>query len=148
MKWLISILVKGITGILVIAMLGFPRNGFTEDDTSVKSETLLKTTTSWDGVPYASYPKGQPELTVLKITIPAHTELQWHQHPMPNAGYVLSGEITVEKKDNGEKRLITAGQVLPEMVDALHRGMTGDSPAVLIVFYAGTPGMPLVVAGK
>jgi quercetin dioxygenase-like cupin family protein len=62
---------------------------------------------------------------------------------MPNAAYVLSGEITVEKKSTGEKKLITKGQVLPEMVNALHRGVTGDAPVVLIVFYAGTKGLPL-----
>lgn len=62
---------------------------------------------------------------------------------MPNAAYVLSGELTVEKKDSGEKKTLSAGQVLPEMVGALHRGLTRDSPAVLIVFYAGAKGMPL-----
>jgi quercetin dioxygenase-like cupin family protein len=62
---------------------------------------------------------------------------------MPNAAYVLSGEITVEKKVDGKRKTLEAGQVLPEMVGELHRGMTGDQPVVLIVFYAGTRGMPL-----
>jgi quercetin dioxygenase-like cupin family protein len=54
----------------------------------------------------------------------------------------MSGEITVEKKD-GEKQTVKAGQVLPETVGSVHRGVTGDSPVTLIVFYAGTEGMPL-----
>jgi len=29
------------------------------------------------------------------------------------------------------------------MVGELHRGITGDKPVELIVFYAGTKGMPL-----
>jgi quercetin dioxygenase-like cupin family protein len=110
---------------------------------SVQMETLLRSGTSWDGTPYTAYPQGAPELTVLKITIPPHSSLPWHTHPMPNAAYVLSGELTVEKKENGEKKVLTAGQVLPEMVDALHRGTTGDLPVVLIVFYAGIKDMPL-----
>ena len=109
----------------------------------VESQTLLRSGASWDGLPYVAYPSGPPELTVLKITIPAHSALPWHTHPLPNAAYVLSGELTVEKKDSGEKKTLVAGQVLPEMVGALHRGQTGDSPAVLIVFYAGAKGMPL-----
>jgi quercetin dioxygenase-like cupin family protein len=56
---------------------------------------------------------------------------------------VVSGELTVEKKENGQKKVLKPGQVLPEMVDALHRGTTGDEPVVLIVFYAGVKDMPL-----
>ncbi|MDB5775573.1 MAG: hypothetical protein JWP38_1706 [Herbaspirillum sp.] len=114
-----------------------------EDKPAVQIETLVRTNASWDGVPYAPYSGGTPEMTVLKMTIPAHTELQWHTHPMPNAAYVLSGELTVEKKETGERKLLTQRQVLPEMVGQLHRGMTGDSPVVLIVFYAGVKDMPL-----
>jgi quercetin dioxygenase-like cupin family protein len=109
---------------------------------AVKSEILAKSTSSWDGTPYQSYPSGQPEVTVVKITIPAHTTLKWHTHPMPNAGYILSGELTVEKKD-GTKKHFVAGEVVTETVNSIHRGITGDEPVVLIVFYPGTPGMPI-----
>jgi quercetin dioxygenase-like cupin family protein len=110
---------------------------------AVQIKELMRSGASWDGVPYTAYPSGAPEITVLQITIAPHSALGWHTHPMPNAAYVLSGEITVEKKSTGEKKLITKGQVLPEMVNELHRGVTGDAPVVLIVFYAGTKGMPL-----
>lgn len=109
---------------------------------SPKVETLLKTTSSWDGTPYKSYPSGQPEITVLKITIAPHSALKWHTHPIPNAAYVLSGELTIEKKD-GTRQHFTAGQAVTETVDILHRGVTGDQPVTLIVFYAGAPGVPL-----
>lgn len=108
----------------------------------VTVETLARTTSSWDGAPYERYPAGPPELSVLKISIPHHTALSWHTHPMPNAAYVLSGELIVEKRDGPSKRF-TAGQVVAEMVGSTHRGVTGSEPAVLIVFYSGTPGMPL-----
>lgn len=102
----------------------------------VKVETLLATGTSWDGVPYKAYPTGDPELSVLKISIPAHSALAWHEHPIPNAAYILSGTLTIEKHD-GTKKTVHAGQAVAEMVDAAHRGVTGDTPVVLLAFYAG-----------
>lgn len=110
---------------------------------SVQKEVLLQSSSSWDGTPYVSYPAGVPELTVLKLTIPPNTSLAWHTHPIPNAAYVVSGELTVEKKETGEKKVLVPGQVLPEMVGQLHRGTSGEQPVVLIVFYAGTKGTPL-----
>ena len=118
------------------------------DASTATNEVLLKGTSSWDGTPYIRYPDGAPELTTLKITIPPRTELAWHSHPMPNVAYVLSGELTVEQREGGQSKTIKAGDVLPEMVDINHRGRTGDNPVVLIVFYAGTKGMPLSVAPK
>jgi quercetin dioxygenase-like cupin family protein len=102
----------------------------------------MQSTSSWDGTPYKAYPTGQPQLSVVKVTLAPHTTMKWHTHAVPNAGYVLSGEVTVESKD-GAKKHFTAGQVIPETVDIVHRGVSGDQPTVLIVFYAGTPGVPL-----
>ena len=101
---------------------------------AVRSEALLRCSASVDGSAYPAYPHAAPELTALKITIPPDTALPWHTHPMPNAADISSGELTVEKKDAGEKKLLTVGQVLPELVGQLHRGVTGESAAVLIVF--------------
>jgi quercetin dioxygenase-like cupin family protein len=109
------------------------------------SKVLLKTSQSWDGVSYDHYPEGQPELSVLKMVIPPHTTLPWHTHPMPNAGYVLSGNLTVESKDGRHHTTLHAGDVLPEMVGTVHRGSTGDTPVELIVFYAGAKGLPTAV---
>ena len=109
---------------------------------AVRSETLLRSSSSWDGEPYKSYPPGQPELSVLKIILQPHTKLEWHSHPMPNAAYILAGELTIEKKD-GKKQHFTAGQAVSETVDTFHRGEAGNEPVVLIVFYAGSPGMSL-----
>jgi quercetin dioxygenase-like cupin family protein len=105
------------------------------------SQTLLQTTRSWDGVKYRHYPRGQPELTVLKITIPPNTQLKLHHHPMPNAAYVVSGTLTVSNQGGSKHKIITSGHVLPEMVNTLHYGRSGNQAVELIVFYAGTPGM-------
>lgn len=109
----------------------------------IEKEVLLRSKTSWDGTPYVTYPEGQPELTIIKLKIPPNTVLPWHTHPMPNAAYVVSGELTVETKESGKKMHLKAGQTLPEMVNIVHRGNTGDSPVELIVFYAGSEGIPL-----
>lgn len=114
----------------------------------VSSESLMKTSTSWDGASYISYPQGAPELSILKITVPAHTTLGWHTHPMPNAAYVLSGHLTVEKQSDGSKKTIHAGETLAETVSTIHRGFTEDEPVTLIVFYAGAKGLPLSEASK
>ncbi|OHV76375.1 hypothetical protein LCM4573_12145 [Rhizobium sp. LCM 4573] len=112
---------------------------------SLRSETLFQSGTSWDGTVCNSYPDGMPELSLLKITVPPNTELPWHDHPMPCAAYVLEGEITIEKP-TGEKKMFGKGQGFLEVVETVHRGVTGAMPVELIVFYAGAKDMALVRA--
>ena len=129
-----------IAALLSSALVG---TAAAEDASSrIKTETLLQSTASWDGTPYKAYPAWQPKITVLKITIAAHTVMKWHSHPFPNAGYVLSGELMIEKRDGTTEHFVE-GQAIAETVDSVHRGMTGAQPVVLIVFYAGTPNLPL-----
>jgi quercetin dioxygenase-like cupin family protein len=79
-----------------------------------------------------------PQITILKITIAPHTTMKWHSHPLPNAGYILSGELTIERED-GTKEHFVAGQAVTETVNSVHRGITGAERTVLIVFYPGAP---------
>ena len=118
------------------------------DAPTATTEVLLKSTSSWDGTAYFRYPDGPPELTTVKITIPPRTQLPWHTHPMPNVAYLLSGELTVEQRESRQSKTFKGGDVIPEMVNINHRGRTGDNAVVLIVFYAGTKGMPLSIAPK
>lgn len=106
------------------------------------SSQLLRASASWNNVPYQAYAAGVPELVVRKITIPAYGVLRWHEHPMPTAAYVLAGEITVEEPD-GKQQRFTTGQVIPEPVNTVHRGVVSDKETVFIVFYAGVKEMPL-----
>ncbi len=80
---------------------------------------------------------------MVKITLPANTTLKWHSHPMPNLAYLVSGELMVETEDGIHKITLKPGQVLPEVVNTSHRGISGKAPVELIVFYAGAPGMAL-----
>lgn len=86
--------------IAAVMLASFPLSFAATEDTSspIQVETLIQSTSSWDGTPYKAYSAGQPQITVLKITIPPYTTMKWHSHPMPNAGYILSGELTIEKK--------------------------------------------------
>ena len=115
---------------------------------TAQRETLLQTTQSWNGKPYTHYPTGQPQLTTLKVTIAAHTSLPWHYHPIPNALYVLSGTLTLHDRASGETLVVHQGQAVGESVDDVHRGEAGDEPAVLLITYAGTPGVPTSVPAK
>jgi len=109
----------------------------------VQVEELLRATSSWDGTPYKHYLTGQPEPTLVKITIPAMTTLKWHTHDAINVAYVLSGTLFLEKFGTSEQKVIKAGDSLAEMVGIAHRGYTKEQPVELLVFYATTPGVPL-----
>ena len=111
----------------------------------IQVQQILQTTESWDGVNYQSYPIGQPQLTVLKITIPPNTALHWHHHPVISVGYVLSGNLMIEKRDTGERIIVHAGQTLAETVETTHRGFTMNEPVELVVFYAGQVGLPITI---
>jgi quercetin dioxygenase-like cupin family protein len=112
------------------------------------SEILVKADQSWNGKPYTQYPKGRPELTMLKLTIAPHTKLPWHTHPFPNAAYVLSGTLTLHDKASGKTRVVHQGEAFAESVDDIHRGETGDEPVVLLITYSGTPGVPTSIPAK
>jgi quercetin dioxygenase-like cupin family protein len=130
--------VLALPALLVLA-LGAPSSS---PRSSARYETLIQTTSAWDGTAYQHYPAGQPQISILKLTIPPHTALKWHVHPMPNAAYVLSGDLTIEERGGASKHVV-AGQAVAETVGVVHRGVTGNEPAVLIVFYAGAPGLLL-----
>jgi quercetin dioxygenase-like cupin family protein len=115
---------------------------------TAQREILLQTTQSWNGKPYTHYPTGQPQLTTLKVTIAPHTSLPWHSHPIPNAVYVLSGTLALHDRASGKTLVVHQGQAVGESVDDVHRGEAGDEPAVLLITYAGAPGVPTSVPAK
>jgi quercetin dioxygenase-like cupin family protein len=104
------------------------------------AEVLTRTTKSWDGKTLPAYPTEQPEVTILKVTVPPKSKLPWHKHLVINAGYMISGELTVVS-ENGDSRKLKAGDTLVELVGTYHYGKNdGDTPAVIVVFYAGSKG--------
>jgi quercetin dioxygenase-like cupin family protein len=106
---------------------------------------LLKTSTSWDGRPLPKYPKGQPEVTIARITIQPGAAFPLHKHPMINAGILMSGELTVTTAENKTIHL-KAGDAIAEVVNTWHFGKNdGKVPAEILVFYAGAVGSPLTI---
>jgi quercetin dioxygenase-like cupin family protein len=107
---------------------------------AIVSHELVKTTKSWDGDTLPAYPKGQPEIRIRRITIPAGATLETHLHPVINAGVLLSGELTVVKVDGGTLHL-KAGDPIVELVNKRHYGKNeGKHPAEILVVYAGVVG--------
>ncbi|NVZ64990.1 cupin domain-containing protein [Pseudomonas gingeri] len=107
------------------------------------AEVLLRASSGWDGTPYEAYPAGPPELTLLRINIPADTELNWHIHPIPSAAYIISGEVLVETRQGNKQTLLKSGDTIAAVVNVEHRARTGAVPVDLMVFYAGSEGMAL-----
>ena len=111
----------------------------------IEAITLAETSKSWNGDVLPRYPEGKPKITVLKITIPPHSKLNIHKHLVINAGVLTKGELTVVDEQNNTLNL-KAGDALVELVNAYHYGENkGNTPAEIIVFYAGTEGVPITV---
>ncbi len=109
----------------------------------VKSEVLLQSSKSWNNQTMPPYLDGTPQCTILKITVPPHTRLTEHTHPMMNAGVVVKGELHVVDCDGNEISLHQGDTVL-ECVGKMHYGENlTDNDTVLYMFYAGVVGVPL-----
>lgn len=109
------------------------------------AQVLAKSEKSWDGATLPNYPTEQPQVTVLKVTVPPKTKLPWHKHDVINAGYLIKGELTVVSED-GKQLKLKPGDVLIELVDTWHYGRNdGDEPAEIVVFYAGTKNEAITV---
>lgn len=114
----------------------------------VTAQTLVQSTKSWDGSKLPAYPKGQPEITILKITIPPGARLPIHKHPVINAAVMLRGELRVVA-EGGKTQVLKKGDCLVELVNKWHYGENrGRKPVEILVFYAGIKGTPVTVKKK
>jgi quercetin dioxygenase-like cupin family protein len=112
---------------------------------SIVVEQLAKSSKSWDGESLPEYPKGHPEITILRIKIPPGAELEMHEHPVINSGYLVSGELTVIAKDN-KKLHLKSGDSIVEIVNKKHYGKNeGKETAEIIVFYAGIENQQITI---
>lgn len=114
-------------------------------DAEVKSIELLRTSQSWNNVELPDYPQGKPELVAVKYIIPPGKKLGWHHHVSMNHGVLVQGELTIIGQD-GKTIVMRAGEVVVEMVDAIHHGENrGTEPVVLYMFYLSQKDLPLSV---
>lgn len=134
---------KSVLPALFLALL-LTSSTFAQDTPTVQVEVLSKTSTSWDGSSF-EYPKGQPEITISKITLPPGFKLPMHKHPNPLGGIVLKGEIVVTRED-GSTHTVKEGESIVELVNTWHYGKNDtDQPTVLLAFYIGEVGVPLSI---
>ena len=114
------------------------RTGQEANEAPPVAKELVKTAKSWDGKVLPPYPQDTPEVTILRISIPAGARLETHRHPVINAGVLISGQLTVMTTE-GKTLHLEAGDPIVEVVNTLHYGINqGSVPAEIIVFYAGT----------
>ena len=114
-------------------------------DLGIKVETLAKSTKEWDGDTLPSYPTSQPEITVLRITVPAGVMLPLHTHPVINAAVIIQGKLELSLQD-GTKRIFNSGDALIEVVNTVHTGKSlGPEDVVVLVVYAGSQNLPTTV---
>ncbi|WP_420601090.1 cupin domain-containing protein [Flagellimonas sp.] len=115
---------------------------------NIQVVTLAKSSKSWGGKLLPEYPSEHPEVTIIKVTIPGKTKLDWHKHPNINAGVLLKGELTVISEYNDTLRL-KKGDPIVELVNTWHYGVNEKNrPAEIVVFYAGTKDSLLSIKRK
>ena len=112
---------------------------------TVKTEELVRSSQSWDGMDLPDYLKGRPELVVVKYEFPAGQKLGWHHHPVMNYGILVQGELTIIGLD-GKEKIVNEGEAIVEMVNTIHHGENrGRKPVVLYMFYLSQEGLPMSV---
>ena len=118
--------------IFLFAFIFFATNVF-----AANSETVIKTNTYWNQKTIKPIHLDQPQVTILKITIPVGEKLSMHKHPMLNVGYMIKGELTVYS-EQGDVLVLKAGDPIVELVDIWHYGEnTGSEDVVIVVTYVG-----------
>ena len=104
---------------------------------NIKKEILLKTDSTWVNNKFNQININNPEVTVLKITIPPNMQLPMHKHPLINIAYVNKGDLTIIM-ESGDSRTFKQGESFAEVIEDFHYGKNNSSDTVeLIVFYIG-----------
>lgn len=113
--------------------------------TKIQATPILRASETVAGQPIR-YPRVEnPEVTVVRVTIPPGTETGWHRHPFPAYAYMLTGKLTLQM-EGGRSRELKAGDALVESVNVWHNGVNaGPAPVEIIMFVTGAKGLPFTV---
>lgn len=68
---------------------------------SITAEVLIKADASWNGHPLPPYSAGDPEISIVRVTIPAGSSLPLHIHPYATADSVIRIKSSVKPKALG-----------------------------------------------
>lgn len=84
------------------------------------------------------YPDGTAQISSSIITLAPGEETGWHYHEAPLYAYILSGSLTVDYGDDGE-RTYEAGDAILEAIGTSHNGRTSsDEPVRILVVNMGS----------
>ncbi|MBR1601599.1 MAG: cupin domain-containing protein [Alphaproteobacteria bacterium] len=104
---------------------------------AANSETVIQTDVHWNKQAIKPIHIEHPQITMLRITIPAGEKLAMHKHPILNIGYLTKGELTV-RSETGDILILKPGDPIVELVDIWHYGeSTGSEDAEIVVTYVG-----------
>jgi len=84
----------------------------------VEVETLISASQSWNGN-YFSYPRGQAEMKLEKITAQPGFKTPLHFHPQPGIIYIQRGTLYCETSD-GQSLTVGAGESFASSQDTAH----------------------------
>ena len=139
--------------LLLPFFIGFYQPLFSDENhdnnkSGILINTLLKSSTQRNGDLLPKYPRSNPEITILKITIPPKTGLPPHTHPVINSGVILKGVLELTNKD-GTKQIFKKDEAFNEVINIVHTAkVIGETPVEVIVFYAGTKKLPITILSK
>ena len=112
------------------------------------SEKVIQTTVHWNQQPIKPIHIDHPQVTILRITIPAGEKLAMHKHPILNVGYLTKGELTV-RSEKGGVLVLKPGDPIVELVNEWHYGeSTGSEDAEIVVTYVGDKNDDLSITKK
>tara|TARA_B100000579_G_scaffold397203_1_gene376596 strand:- start:35 stop:457 length:423 start_codon:yes stop_codon:yes gene_type:complete len=108
-------------------------------------ETLVKASESWNGDLY-SYPQGQAQMTLLKITAPIGFRTPVHTHPQPGVAYVVKGKLDCVVTANKTKVFSAGDSFATTFGDTPHYcESVGSESAIVFVAYAGVEEEPVTI---
>ena len=107
-------------------------------------ETLISASESWNGDSF-SYPTGQAEMKLEKITAQAGFKTPLHLHPQPGIIYVQKGTLYCETSD-GQSLTVGTGESFASSQDTIHYCKNnGDEEMVVFSASAGAKGKKTTV---
>ena len=102
-------------------------------------KTLISASKSWNGDSF-SYPRGQAEMKLEKITAQPGFKTPLHLHPQPGITYVQRGTLYCETSD-GQSLTVVAGESFASSQDTVHYCQNnGNEEMVVFSASAGTIG--------
>ena len=111
-------------------------------------ETLVSASESWNGDLY-SYPQGQAQMILLKITAPVGFRTPVHTHPQPGVAYVFKGELDCVVTANKTKVFSEGDSFATTFGDTPHYcESVGNESAIVFVAYAGVEEEPVTIPFK